>query len=79
MRQRFCNCCQCKTMSVEVKGTHGCTGVLMLMLLVPSVSIFVAVANGVIDGFMAGIVTFFVASVLMMCKKYSCNTCGART
>ena len=77
--KKYCKCCKQDVFAQENKRTHGCTGVLMLMLLVPSVSIFVAVANGVIDGFMAGIVTFFVASVLMMCKKYSCNTCGART
>ena len=79
MKQRFCKCCNKKTLSMEAKGTHGCTGILALMLVVPSVSIFVAISHGAVDGFCAGIVTFFFASVLLMAKSYRCNMCGSRT
>jgi hypothetical protein len=79
MKKRYCSCCQEDTLSIEEKGTHGCTGVLMLMLLVPSVSIFVSVSHDPITGMGAGVAAFFGASVLMMAKKYRCGFCGYRT
>ena len=79
MKERYCSKCATKTLSIAEKGTHGCTGVLMLMLLVPSVSIFVSVSHDPITGMGAGVATFFGASVLMMAKKYRCGFCGHRT
>ena len=76
--QKFCKCCNKKVKADEAKRTHGCTGVLMLMILVPVVTLFVGAARGAGDGIGAGVVTFFFSAILMSAKSYSCSVCGRK-
>ncbi len=78
MKSKFCKNCNCDRLAVEQKRTHGCTGLLMLMMLVPAVTLFVGSATDVITGFGAGVVTFFVSCGLMSAKSYRCGSCGSK-
>ena len=78
MRCKYCKNCGQDRLAVEEKRTHGCTGVLMLMMLVPAVTLFVSASMDVMTGFGAGVMTFFISGVLMSAKKYRCNSCGGK-
>jgi len=65
-------------MAIENKRTHGCTGVLMLMILCPVVTAFIGAAHGLADGILAGVATFFISAVVMSAKSYYCSVCGSK-
>ena len=76
--RKFCKCCQVDVMAIENKRTHGCTGVLMLMILCPVVTAFIGAAHGLADGILAGVATFFISAVVMSAKSYYCSVCGSK-
>ena len=75
--RKYCKCCKQDVFAQENKRTHGCTGVLMLMILCPIVTAFVGASNGLVDGILAGVATFFISAIVMSAKSYSCSLCGS--
>ena len=76
--RKYCKCCQVDVMAIENKRTHGCTGVLMLMILCPIATAFVGAAHGLADGILAGVATFFISAIVMSAKSYHCGFCGSK-
>ena len=76
--RKYCRCCKRDVFAIENKRTHGCTGVLMLMILCPIVTAFVGAAHGLGDGILAGVATFFISAIVMSAKSYSCGMCGSK-
>ena len=76
--RKYCRCCKRDVFAIENKRTHGCTGVLMLMILCPIVTAFVGAAHGLGDGVLAGVVTFFISAIVMSAKSYCCSVCGSK-
>lgn len=76
--RKYCKCCQVDVMAIENKRTHGCTGVLMLMILCPIATAFVGAAHGLADGILAGVATFFISAIVMSAKSYHCGVCGSK-
>ena len=76
--RKYCRCCKRDVFAIESKRTHGCTGVLMLMILCPIVTAFVGAAHGLGDGILAGVATFFISAIVMSAKSYCCSVCGSK-
>ena len=76
--RKYCKCCQGERLAIENKRTHGCTGVLMLMILCPVVTAFVGASHGLGDGILAGVATFFISAIVMSAKSYCCSVCGSK-
>ena len=76
--RKYCKCCQGERLAVENKRTHGCTGVLALMILCPIVTAFVGASHGFGDGVLAGVATFFISAIVMSAKSYHCGVCGSK-